>query len=238
LSFLPVAVEVDAMTRFAGVPVIAVALLLGGSAGCNSNKKVISEESPAGRGDKNASPAVAYKDEAVLETEKRAPSELQGGKDKEQPAPVERRIIFTAEARLTVSDFPKAEHELQQLVQQTPKAFFSQSDVTGAAGGSRTGTWKIRLPVVAFTAFREAVRKLGDLESYSSTGQDVTEEFYDLLARMKNKEAELEVLRKLFDKAGSIADIVTVQREVSRAQGELEQMKGRKQVLENRTCLP
>ena len=40
--------------------------------------------------------------------------------------------------------------------------------------------------------------------------------------------AELEAVRKLFDKgAGKIEDLLAVQRELSRAQGELEQMQGR-----------
>jgi len=158
----------------------------------------------------------------------------QGRADKEQ---IDRKIIFTADIRLKVADFAKAEQALQQLV-QIHKGYAAQAEVLGSAGDSRRGTWKIRVPVAQFNEFREAVAKLGELLGVTSDARDVTEEYFDLQSRIKNKEAELEAFRKIFDKStGKIEEILAVQRELSRAQGELEQMKGRERLLANLTEL-
>jgi hypothetical protein len=155
--------------------------------------------------------------------------DLQDGKKE----PLERKIVFIADLQLTVADFAKAEQELARLI-QTVNGFAARSDVAGAAGGSQTGTWKIRVPVPKFSEFQVAVKKLGDLVHYTSDAQDVSEEYYDLINRIKSKEDELAAMRKLFDKAsGKIEEVLAVQREVSRAQSELEQMRGRQRVLEN-----
>jgi hypothetical protein len=151
--------------------------------------------------------------------------------------PTDRKIIFTADILLKVADFSKADVELQQFV-QVNQGFAAQADVSGSAGGKRLGTWKVRVPVTHFVEFCEAVKKLGELVRYTSGAKEVTEEYFDLQTRAKNKEAELETLRKIFDKAdGKIDQVLMVQRELSRAQGELEQMKGRQRVLENLTEL-
>src|SRR2546427_7825607 len=69
----------------------------------------------------------------------------QGGGGK-QPAPtVERKIIFTADVQLVVTDVGKAEQELYQFLQDN-KGFVTQSEVTGTAGATRNGTWKLRVP--------------------------------------------------------------------------------------------
>jgi hypothetical protein len=159
--------------------------------------------------------------------------ELEAKQAMDKEAPIERKIVFNAEFELVVTDFVRAEKDLQALI-QAHKGWAASADVSGTAGSSQTGTWKVRIPVSRFNEFREAVRKLGDIARYTSDSQDITEEYYDLANRIKSKEQELEALRKLFDKAaGKIEEVLAVQREVSRAQSELEQMKGRQRVLEN-----
>jgi hypothetical protein len=145
---------------------------------------------------------------------------------------VERKIVYTSDVHITVPHFAKAEEKLLQLVQAN-QGIIAKSDLAGSAGSNQSGTWQIRVPVPKFNEFREAVKKLGDLTRYSSDAKDVTEEYYDLEIRVKNKVAELDTLRKLFDKAtGKIDEIAAVVRELSRAQEELERMKGRQRVLE------
>lgn len=161
----------------------------------------------------------------------------QGRKDEaagKQP-PVERKIIYTAEVDLAVADVGKAELDLYQLV-QAHKGYVSRSEVIGSAGGKRSGSWTLRIPVSRFNDFREAVKKLGDLVRYTSDAKDVTEEYFDLEERIKNKEGELARLRKLYEQGqGKLDEILTVQRELNRAILELDQLKGRHRLLDNLT---
>jgi hypothetical protein len=119
------------------------------------------------------------------------------GADKQ---PIERKIIVTANVQLVATDFEKAEKDLDRLVQAN-KGIVAQSEVAGTAGGSRNGCWKVRISPAKFKEFCDAVKKLGDLIRYTSDANDVTEEYFDLEVRIKNKESEAADLRKLQERA-------------------------------------
>ena len=63
----------------------------------------------------------------------------------------------------------------------------------------------------------------------------MTEEYVDLQARIINSQAKLDTFRKLFDKATTINDIVSVQQVLTAAEDELEQLKGRQRFLQEHT---
>jgi hypothetical protein len=150
---------------------------------------------------------------------------------------IERKIIVTANVQLVATDFDKAEQELDRLIQAN-KGIVAQSEVAGAAGGSRKGLWKVRISPAKFKEFCDAVKKLGDLIRYTSDANDVTEEYFDLAVRIKNKESEAADVRMLHDKgSGRIEDVLVLKRELQRVTEELERLKGRKRVLDNLTEL-
>jgi hypothetical protein len=146
-------------------------------------------------------------------------------------------IIYTASMSVIVEDYSKAELEVLRLVKEK-KGYTINSEVTGSPGAPRSGHWKIRVPVEQFDAFREAVRRLGEVERNSTDSQDVTDEYYDLEARIRNKKAEEARLLQHLDKStGKLDEILAVEREVSRVRGEVEQMQGRMQVLAKLTAM-
>jgi hypothetical protein len=206
------------------VPTIAVFLLIGvgcykpGSAPVSEEAAKHVRQAPSGKADGERGPEERRQDA------------------KDKPA-IERKIIYTAEVRLTVADFAAAEKELLQILAAN-KGIVAQTEVSGSAGSSQQAMWKLRIPVVRFNEFRDAVKKLGDLVRYTSDSQDVTDEYFDLQVRIKNKEDEIQTLRGIFNKtSGKVDEVLTVQRELSRATEELERMKGRQRVLENLTDL-
>ncbi len=68
--------------------------------------------------------------------------------------------------------------------------------------------------------------------------QDVTEEYFDLEARIRNKqEEEKRLLKHLADSTGKLEDILKVEAELTRVRGEVEQMQGRLRFLANRADL-
>jgi hypothetical protein len=94
--------------------------------------------------------------------------------------------------------------------------------------------WKVRIPGARFNEFREAVKKLGELIRYASDANDVTEEYYDLQARIENKEKEVKKLRELYDSAtGKLDDVLKVRPELEKATEDLDRLKARQRVLEN-----
>ncbi|HEV3120095.1 MAG TPA: DUF4349 domain-containing protein [Gemmataceae bacterium] len=153
-------------------------------------------------------------------------------------ASTDRKIIRSAEIGLIVTDFDKAEDELVRLISQFKGAYIAQADVNGSAGSPRRGHWKVRLPERDLDAFRQAVVKLGVPERNAVDSQDVTEEYYDLDARIKNKKVEEQRLLKHLEKSTArLEEILTVEREIARVRGEIEQQEGRLRLLANLTSL-
>jgi hypothetical protein len=159
--------------------------------------------------------------------------------DKAEPqkADVVRKIIQSATVHLVVEKFDDGEKQLRQVIEQHGGRV-SSSDIQGAVGAQRHGRFKVRVPVDKFDAFKQAVEKIGNLERSSVESREVTEEYYDLQARLKNKTIEENRLIQHLEKStGKLSDILDVERELSRVRGEIEQMKGRLNLLENLTSL-
>jgi hypothetical protein len=89
--------------------------------------------------------------------------------------------------------------------------------------------------------FNEALQALRDLaaevRSESTSGQDVTAEYVDLDARLRNLEASETQLLELMEKAGTVEEILKVQQQLVNTRAEIEQTKGRMQYLEQSSAL-
>lgn len=150
---------------------------------------------------------------------------------------IQRKIIYTADVTLTVERLPEAEKALMTLLQRH-RGYVASTDVSGTQGASRAGTWKLRVPVSEFTAFRKELERLGELQRMHVDSQDVTDEYYDVQARISNKQVEEKrLLEHLRNSTGTLADILAVERELSRVRGEIEQLQGRVKLLANQTEL-
>ncbi|GAI25104.1 unnamed protein product, partial [marine sediment metagenome] len=71
-----------------------------------------------------------------------------------------------------------------------------------------------------------------DVTHEETSAKDVTEEYVDLSAKLKNLEATEEQYLRLMEKAEKVEDILAIQKELSKTRGEIEQTKGRMQYLE------
>ena len=144
-----------------------------------------------------------------------------------------RKIVYNARVDLVVENLSTVVDDLTRLI-KTYGGYVAETDISGSAGGQRRGMWKVRVPVERFDAFLGAVTKLGELQQNHVDSQDVTEEFYDIEARIANKQQEEKrLLKHLGDSTGNLEDILTVEREISRVRGEIEQSQGRLRYLAN-----
>ncbi|MBL9122433.1 MAG: DUF4349 domain-containing protein, partial [Planctomycetaceae bacterium] len=116
--------------------------------------------------------------------------------------------------------------------------YVADANLSGSTGNSRYGRWKIRVPVEKFDAFVSGAQGLGELVGAGTTSQDVSEEYYDVEARIRNKTKEEERLIKLLeDRPGKLEDVIAIERELSRVREEIERMQGRLRVLADLTSL-
>jgi len=149
----------------------------------------------------------------------------------------DRMIIRTGNMYLVVEDVGASMEQITRLA----------ADYDGFVVSSNV--WQERDRMMANIAirvtaeyFEDALRALRgmavEVRSESTSGQDVTEEYVDLEARLHNLEATKVQLEKLLEKTEEkVTDILEVQRELSRVTGEIEQIKGRMQYLEQSVAL-
>jgi hypothetical protein len=99
------------------------------------------------------------------------------------------------------------------------------------------GSVELRIPAESFEAALADLHDLGDLRSENISGVDVSQEFVDLEARLRNLESQERVLRRLMNDAISVSDTLKVQSELQRVQLDIEQIRGRLNYLNDQTDL-
>jgi hypothetical protein len=152
---------------------------------------------------------------------------------------VERKIKTTAEIHVIANDFEKAEQGLRALI-KSQGGYTARADITGATGSPRSGRWRVRMSADRVETFLDGTRRLGVPQTTGLESEDVTAEFVDLEARLKNKTMQETTLRGyLTDKKArsELKDILAVEQELARVRGEIEQMEGQRRVLNNLTSM-
>ena len=152
----------------------------------------------------------------------------------------ERMIIWTGDVSLIVKD---AEDSLEQ-VEALAKDLGGY--VVNSSSWYQDDQLRARLTIrVLAEEFDAALAHLKDLairvENRNVSTQDVTEEYTDLDARLRNLEATetelLELLTEVRERTSKAEDVLAVHREVSNIRGQIEQVKGRMQYLEKMTAM-
>jgi len=173
-----------------------------------------------------------------------------GAEDGSLPLPqLDRKIIRTARLELQVEKVSAAVTEVEDVA-EAAGGWVSASNVfvdepsTSDAGDDQTSkrtetaTVTIRVPADAYRSVVGQLRGMAEqVRSESSEASEVTEEYTDLQARLRNQEATEAQLLELLNKAETIPDILTVQDKVSQVRLEIERVQGRINVLDSLTAM-
>jgi hypothetical protein len=96
----------------------------------------------------------------------------------------------------------------------------------------------IRVPEAQFkTAFERILSTGSRVIQQKTAGQDVTEEFIDLEARIKTQKALEVQFLEIMKQATKVPDALEVQRQIAEVRTEIEKLEGRKRFLDNRASL-
>jgi hypothetical protein len=149
----------------------------------------------------------------------------------------QRKIIFTANIQLVVDEFEGVSKAVSELAKKHG-GFVARSNIIGSEGEPRRGDWTLRIPSQNFETFVDGSKALGQVKSHSQDSQEVTAEYVDLEARLRNLRVEETRLHKHLDEnTRSLKDILEVEREIARVRGEIERIEGRLNVLKDLTSL-
>lgn len=148
----------------------------------------------------------------------------------------ERLVIKTADLALQVESARDAEARLRALVSQLG-GYVVKVETTGA-DADMTARVTFRVPAARFDDALAGAQGLATkLLSRTVSGDDVTEEFVDLSSRLRNLEATRDRLLTFLEKAENVEDALKVNESLTQIQGEIEQLKGRQQFLQQSAAL-
>jgi hypothetical protein len=95
-----------------------------------------------------------------------------------------------------------------------------------------------RVPSSQFNSALEQIRGIGGKVVQSKTaGQDVSEEYLDLEARIRAKKALEAQFLEIMKQAKKVSDALDVQNELANVRTEIERLEGRRRFLENQSAL-
>lgn len=95
----------------------------------------------------------------------------------------------------------------------------------------------VRVPSARFRVAMQQMEKVGDVTARNVQSQDVTEEYYDLGVRLKSLHATRDRLQDFLDKAKTIEEVLRVEQELSRLNGQIDQIEGRMRFLATRASM-
>ena len=157
-----------------------------------------------------------------------------------QPADADRRIIRTADLSMVVTDAESAMQSITGLVTEAG-GYIADSTAWRENEQMRVRA-TMRVPADQLDATLAALKALAvRVEHENIGGKDVTEEYTDLDAQLRNLEATETELRALLtevrQKTQKAEDVLQVYQELTKVRGQIEQIKGRMQYLNNMTAL-
>ena len=143
----------------------------------------------------------------------------------------DRKIVKTAELGISARDVRASAARAQQAATRFGGTILSSQ--TYRAENAVYADMVISVPSDHFEEALDELRGLGErVTADTISGQDVTEEYVDLRSRERNLLAAEQKLLDLYSRANNVQDALAIQRELTGIRGQMEQVRGRMQYLE------
>jgi hypothetical protein len=143
-------------------------------------------------------------------------------------------IARTVSLTITVKDFVAARASLDSILARH-HGYSAQLTVSTPENSSRSFQASLRIPAPELAAALAELRSLGRVQNESQSGEEITQQHTDLLARLKNsRETESRLQAILQQRTGKVADILEVEEQIERVRGEIESMEAEQKTLEHR----
>jgi hypothetical protein len=138
-------------------------------------------------------------------------------------------IIYQGEVRMLT--------EQEEVAPTIDKIVDIAEGVGGHISGRKDLSVQVKVPSARFRETLSKIDALGGVVGRSVSADDVTEEFHDIEVRLANLRTTRARLQEFMGKANSIADMLTVERELERVAQEIDRLEGRLQFLRTRAAM-
>jgi hypothetical protein len=145
-------------------------------------------------------------------------------------------IARVAALTLTTKEFDKTRASLEEILKHH-NGYMGELKVSAPSEAGRSLTATLRIPTSRLDAALAELKKLGRVEDESQGGEEVTQQYVDLEARLANgKHTEQRLTEILRQRTGKLQDVLKVELEIDRVRGEIEQMQAEKKELSKRVA--
>ncbi|HYA96750.1 MAG TPA: DUF4349 domain-containing protein [Methylomirabilota bacterium] len=143
-------------------------------------------------------------------------------------------IARTATLAIVVKQFDSVRASLDAILARH-RGYWANLTVNTAEGSARSLNADLRIPAQELAVALADLKGLGQVQTETQSGEEVTKEHADLRARLRNSRETEERLRAiLLQRSGKIGEVLAVEREIARVRGEIEQMEAEQKSLEQR----
>jgi len=151
-----------------------------------------------------------------------------------QPTTVAPMIARTVSLSIVVKDFAASRASLDNIVARH-HGYSAQLNVSTPENAPRSLQASLRIPAPELSLAVSDLKGIGRVENESQSGEEVTQQHTDLVARLKNsRETEQRFRTILRQRAGNAVEVLQVEEGIARIRGDIERMEAEQKALEHR----
>ncbi len=133
----------------------------------------------------------------------------------------DRKVIMTASVTMESSEHDKVVSSIRSIT--TGAGGYVQSSSTWLSSNNvKQTTISIKVPAAQYEPVLSQIKALGKVKAESSSGSDVTMQYIDLSARLKNLQAEEKQLTDIMGMSKNVSEVLAVEQQLFRVRGEIE----------------
>lgn len=145
-------------------------------------------------------------------------------------------IERTAQLTLTTHDFDQLRARIDAILARH-RGYLAELTIEAPESMGRSLNANLRVPAGELDSALAELKQLGRVESESQNGRDVSKQYVDLAARLANARNTAQRLTQLLaQRTGKLSDVLSVETELGRVQGEIEQMEAERKNTESQVA--
>jgi hypothetical protein len=143
-------------------------------------------------------------------------------------------IARSVSLSIVVKDFAASRSALDSILLRH-HGYSAQLSVSTPENAARGLQASLRIPAPELSLAAADLKTLGRVENESQSGEEVTQQHTDLVARLKNsRETEQRFRTILRQRTGNVVEVLQVEEGIARVRGDIERMEAEQKALEHR----
>jgi hypothetical protein len=144
----------------------------------------------------------------------------------------QRKIIRSGELMLQVDSLARAREVVEAA------AVAAGGYLSSAQADDSSESLVLRIPAARFDDVAHTLARAGHLLRESLSAEEITEQYYDVTARLDNaRRIETRLLDLVSQKASKVSDLLEVERELGRVREEIERLDGKRRLWDHQVAL-